>query len=324
MSVGTIDSCVCISVLRFFSKGIVTTSINNQKYLQTKGFAFFNKSRGCDDDLDLFKKTALMNRTEFFVALWNQYIQVTPQADSIHALFNERGEDVINDHVAFRTFDIKGFDLDRATELLATIGYEAFDSYTFPDKHLRAKAYRVPDDSNAPKVFFSELIRSELGEEAQAIINKVTRGLGGELTLSDLTGRYPFHKPTVDEYQSLANASEYAGWLSTMGYQANHFTVNVNALQTFELVEEVIELLLEHQYQLNEVGGRIKGTPADLLVQASTIADQITFEFSDGAVLDIPSCFYEFAHRFTSANGELFQGFVPNNANAIFESTDRR
>jgi hypothetical protein len=311
-------------VLRFFSKGIVTTSINNQKYLQTKGFASFNKSRGYDDDLDLFKKTALMNRTEFFVALWNQYIQVTPQADSIHALFNERGEDVINDHVAFRTFDIKGFDLDRATELLATIGYEAFDSYMFPDKHLRAKAYRVPDDSNAPKIFFSELIRSELGEEAQAIINKVTRGLEGELTLSDLTGRYPFHKPTFDEYQSLANASEYAGWLSTMGYQANHFTVNVNALQTLESVEEVIELLLEHQYQLNEVGGRIKGTPADLLVQASTIADQMTFEFSDGAVSDIPSCFYEFAHRFNESNGQLFQGFVPNNANAIFESTDRR
>jgi hypothetical protein len=265
-----------------------------------------------------------MNRTEFFTALWNQYIQVTPQAHRIQALFKARGENVINDHVAFRTFDIKGFDLDRASELLATIGYEAFDSYTFPDKHLRAKAFWVPDDSSAPKIFFSELIRAELDEEAQTIINELTRGLEGELTLFDLTGCYPFHKPTFDQYQSLANASEYAGWLSTMGYQANHFTVNVNALHTLQSVEEVIELLLEHQYQLNEVGGRIKGTPADLLVQASTIADQITFEFSDGAVSDIPSCFYEFAHRFNDTSGQLFQGFVPNNANAIFESTDRR
>jgi hypothetical protein len=292
--------------------------------LTTKGFAFLSKSRGCDDDLDLFKKTAPMNRTEFFIALWDQYIQVTPQAHSIHALFNERGEDVVNDHVAFRTFDVKGFDLDRATELLATLGYETFDSYTFPDKHLRAKAFWVPDDSSAPKIFFSELIRAELDEEAQTIINELTRGLEGELTLFDLTGCYPFHKPTLDQYQNLANTSEYAGWLSTMGYQANHFTVNVNALQTLESVEEVIELLLEHQYQLNEVGGRIKGTPADLLVQASTIADQKTFEFSDGAVSAIPSCFYEFAHRFNDSNGQLFQGFVPNNANAIFESTDRR
>jgi hypothetical protein len=265
-----------------------------------------------------------MDHTEFFAKLWSQYIQVTPQAHSIQALFNARGEDVINDHVAFRTFDIVGFDLDRASGLLATIGYEAFDHYTFPSKHLRAKAYRVPDDSKAPKIFFSELIRSELEKDAQAIIREVTKSLEGELTLTDLTGRYAFHRPTFDQYQALADVSEYAGWLSTMGYQANHFTVNVNALQTLGSIEEVIELLLGHQYQLNEVGGRIKGTPEDLLVQASTIADQITFEFSDGIVSDIPSCFYEFAYRLADSSGALFQGFVPNNANAIFESTDRR
>ncbi len=249
---------------------------------------------------------------------------MTPQASRIQALFNARGEHVINDHVAFRTFDIEGFDLDRATELLAAIGYEAFDNYTFPDKHLRAKAYRVLGDSSAPKIFFSELIRSELDSEAKAIIYEVTRGLEGELTLSDLAGCYPFHKPTLEQYRTLANASEYAGWLTTMGYQANHFAVNVNALQTLGSVDEVVELCLEHQYQLNEVGGRIKGTPADLLIQVSTIADQISFEFSDGIVSNIPSCFYEFAYRLADSNGELFQGFVSNNANAIFESTDRR
>ena len=76
-----------------------------------------------------------------------------------------------------------------------------------------------------------------------------------------------------------------------MGYQANHFTVNVNALRTLGSIEEVIELLLENQYHLNEVGGRIKGTPADLLIQASTIADQISFEFSDGIVSDVLAVF---------------------------------
>ena len=109
-----------------------------------------------------------------------------------------------------------------------------------------------------------------------------------------------------------------------MGYQANHFAVNVNALQNLGSIEEVIELGLEHQYQLNEVGGHIKGTPADLLIQASTIADQISFEFSDGIVFNIPSCFDEFAYRLADSDGELFQGLVPNNANTIFESTDRR
>ena len=265
-----------------------------------------------------------MNRTDFFAELWHQYVDVTPQAKSIQALFTSYGENVTNDHVAFRTFDIKGFDLNRASVLLATIGYEAFDHYTFPDKHLRAKAYRVPGDSRAPKIFFSELIRAELSYEAQSIINEITKDLKGTLALSDLTGDYPFYNPTLDQYKILANASEYAGWLSTMGYQANHFTVNVNALRTLGSIQEVVELLLENQYNLNEVGGRIKGTPADLLIQASTIADQISFEFSDAIISNVPSCFYEFAFRLPDSHGELFQGFVPNNANAIFESTDRR
>ena len=70
-----------------------------------------------------------MNRIDFFAKIWSQYIRMTPQAKRIQALFNARGEHVVNDHVAFRTFDIEGFDLDRATELLAAIGYEAFDNH---------------------------------------------------------------------------------------------------------------------------------------------------------------------------------------------------
>ena len=84
-----------------------------------------------------------MNRTDFFAELWHQYVDVTPQAKSIQALLMSYGENVTNDHVAFRTFDIKGFDLNRATELLATIGYEAFDHYTFPDGRTSAIASRM-------------------------------------------------------------------------------------------------------------------------------------------------------------------------------------
>ena len=265
-----------------------------------------------------------MDRDAFFTSLWNQYIRVTPQATDIQTLLTTRGERVVNDHVAFRTFDVKGYDLATVSNILASIGYKAFDSYTFPDKMLRANAYIVPGDSRAPKIFFSELIRSELDDESRSIIDEIITPLEGELTLADLTGSYPFAKPTAGQYKKLADISEYAGWLSTMGYQANHFTVSVNSLRTLGSIEELIELLIEQNYHLNEVGGYIKGTPKDLLVQASTIADRIHFEFSDGLASDVPSCFYEFAYRFNDSDGQLFQGFVPNNANAIFESTDRQ
>jgi hypothetical protein len=189
---------------------------------------------------------------------------------------------------------------------------------------LRALAFVVPDDPTAPKVFFSELLCEAFDAEIQSIIQDLTSPLDDSLSLHDLLGSYPFKTPTLQQYSMLADASEYAGWLSTMGYQANHFTVNINALTTLHSIDDVIHLLEDHHYPLNAVGGIKKGLPEDLLVQASTLADSVGFTFADGQQQAVPSCFYEFAHRFADRSGELFQGFVPTNANAIFESTDRR
>ena len=37
----------------------------------------------------------------------------------------------------------------------------------------------------------------------------------------------------------------------------------------------------------------------------------------------IPCCYYEFAKRYTQADGKLFRGFVAQSADKIFESTKR-
>jgi len=68
----------------------------------------------------------------------------------------------------------------------------------------------------------------------------------------------------------------------------------------------------------------IKGLPENQLVQASTLADTARFTFADGQTHEVPTCFYEFAKRYPDAHGQLFQGFVPANANAIFDSTARQ
>ena len=41
---------------------------------------------------------------ELFSTLWRQYVAITPDADSIHQLLSERGERIVNDHIALRTF----------------------------------------------------------------------------------------------------------------------------------------------------------------------------------------------------------------------------
>lgn len=75
---------------------------------------------------------------------------------------------------------------------------------------------------------------------------------------------------------------------------------------------------------LNSVGGEIKGSPAVLLEQASTLADMQHVEFANGDEHLIATCFYEFALRHPQADETLFQGFVEGSADKIFDSTNSR
>jgi hypothetical protein len=107
------------------------------------------------------------------------------------------------------------------------------------------------------------------------------------------------------------------------GYCANHFTVRVNDLKRFPSLNAVNELLESHGFRLNHSGGTIKGSAAARLEQSSTLADTQSVAFVDG-VHEIPSCYYEFARRYPLPDGREFSGFVADQADRIFESTDFR
>ena len=51
-------------------------------------------------------------------------------------------------------------------------------------------------------------------------------------------------------------------------------------------------------------------------------SDKQSVDFKDAGKQEISSCYYEFAQRFKQKDGRLFQGFVPDSADKIFESTD--
>ncbi len=124
-------------------------------------------------------------------------------------------------------------------------------------------------------------------------------------------------------YNRLLEESEYAAWVAAFGYRPNHFTVSINHLEQFSTIREVNEFLKDHQFELNQAGGEVKGTPESFLEQSSTMANSVEVDFIDTS-LTIPSCFYEFALRHPMASGELFKGFIASSADKIFESTDAR
>ena len=263
-----------------------------------------------------------MSIESFIAELWQSYQEVTPQATAIHQLFLENGESVINDHVAFRTFNKSPIDLEKIRGLLEQLGYQYAETYHFDEKRLRAYSF-VPPARNFPLIFASELLTEQLSESSQSIINQLLAQIPEALTESPevLSAGLLWKPPTWDQYKKLRAESEYAAWLSTMGMRPNHFTISVNHLKKMDEIGDVMTAVRMSGFNLNGIGGIVKGSPSLLLEQGSTMADKIDFEFGDGECHAIPTCFYEFAKRYKNSNQELFTGFIKESANLIFGST---
>lgn len=261
----------------------------------------------------------------FFKNLWNDYTRLAPQAKAIHQLFRQTYQcPVINDHVAFRTFGRSPLSIDRLEPLLASIGYLPCDEYHFEQKKLFARSYVHPSPTS-PLIFLSELNWWQLSPPSQAIISEIIARIPENAASNISVFWEGLQWPVIhwNNYQQLETDSEYAAWLSAHGLHANHFTVSVNALPAGTQIAHVTELLRINGYPLNQAGGEIKGSESDQLMQASTLAPDIPVQFANAVTQNIPGCYYEFAQRFTTPNGELFKGFVPASADKIFESTDR-
>lgn len=262
-----------------------------------------------------------MTIDELLDTLWQDYVATTPQAERIQRLLRDRGEHVQNDHIALRTYGMPGIGLDVLARPFEALGWRERERYRFHDKRLVAK-YWQHDDPTLPKVFISELCTHELSAAAHQIIEKLVRQLPADFgARSDLPWAGRPWTVRRAEYESLLIESEYAAWLAAFGFRVNHFTVAVNSLTTFPDLESLNAFLVDHGFTLNESGGAIKGSRAELLEQSSTRAEAVVVTFADGT-LRIPSCYYEFARRYRMPDGSWFEGFVPASADKIFESTD--
>jgi hypothetical protein len=264
-----------------------------------------------------------MEIDDFLAGLWADYVAITPLAARVHALLAARGETVINDHVALRTYGAPGIGIDALARPFERLGWEPRDRYRFDDKHLQARYWQHPDPTR-PKVFISELVLAEMPASVQAtiasLLAQLPAGFGARPDLPTAGRPWQVDHAT---YRALLDHSEYAAWVAAFGFRVNHFTVDLNRTKLGS-VQAINDLLRGAGFTLNEAGGAIKGTPTDLLEQSSTRAEEVDVAFADGTHR-VPSCYYEFARRYPipgAGDGALFQGFVPASADKIFESTD--
>jgi hypothetical protein len=264
-----------------------------------------------------------MELKNIFDRLWRDYSDYNPSVRKIYDLFINEGEEVVNDHIALRTLDIPEISIEVLAKPFTSAGYVPKGEYIFKDKNLFARHFEHPGDENAPRVFISQLIL----KQCSAFIQDIFRNLvgtsypdkfsSGELIFSGTL----FDPLSYDVYNRLRKESEYAAWFYVFGFRANHFTVSINSLKKYDNIYKVNDLIKRNGFVLNSSGGEIKGTAGDLLQQSSTMADIVTINFREGSY-NIPSCYYEFAQRFTGSDGKLYGGFNARSADKIFESTD--
>lgn len=258
-----------------------------------------------------------------FDRLWKDYSDQNPSVKRIYDLFINEGEEVVNDHIAFRTLDINEINIDVLARPFTSGGYGPKGEYFFRDKHLFAKHFEHPFDRNAPRVFISQLILKECSPFIQETFSSLMRLTDqSKFTSREMIFSGSLFKPlSYEVYCRMRDESEYAAWFYVFGFRANHFTVSINSLKKYNDIVKVNDLLIGQGFILNSSGGMIKGTPADLLQQSSTMADIVTVNFIEGTY-EIPSCYYEFAQRYPGSDSKLYSGFIASSADKIFESTN--
>lgn len=264
-----------------------------------------------------------MKLDQIFQRLWNTYTAQNPAVQQVYDLFVSEGERVVNDHIAFRTFDDPRVNIDVLAKPFLANGYKEKGKYEFKEKKLFARHYEHPTDKEAPRVFISELLTANFSPFLQDTIRKAIDQISMDKIHVDgliFSGRV-WEQPSYEAYNKLKEESEYAAWLYVYGFCANHFTVSVNYLEKYNSLEKVNNLLKDNGFLINDSGGEIKGTPEELLEQSSIKSGIIAIDFKEGT-FEIPGCYYEFARRYQDVNGKLYSGFIAKSADKIFESTN--
>ncbi len=285
--------------------------------------------------------------SELLNGLFKSYAQNVPDVGRITQALISRGiiskqEDIVNDHIAFRTLGVPHLGIASLESIFLHFGYTKKDAYRFNEKKLNAYWY-APPAPQYPRIFISELCVEELSSAAQQIIYRYTQEVQKDpaqaLNLNDTQALLDFfHKPlwalpSWEDYERLLKESEYAAWVIYNRYYLNHYTVSVHEMpEPLNTLLAFNNFLSEIGIRMNTAGGIIKTSPDGLLLQSSTVAQTIMAEFSDHQQHEISGSYVEFAERrplpeYSNINPLELQreqrreGFEAGNADKIFEST---
>ncbi len=304
------------------------------------------------------KKTAQEIATELFSRLWQQFIERVPYAATYKEMVESKGGKVVNDHIAFRTFNTRTGEqpggILAIRHILTCLEYRPVEKYKFPKEKLSAVHFEHPNKT-LPKIFVSQLEVENLPEWVQLLIQGAVKDtsyllsdksiellnvlkVNGELPseaagflLDDLFRyfRRPWGIPNKEDVLKLNDVSQYAAWVMLHGNSVNHFTALINHqdVEDWPDLDATVEAMKAAGVPMKE---KIEGEKGNKLRQTATLAVKEDVEVKgENGIENIiwTYAYYELAERgFVTENGEkkLFDGFLGEQAARLFGLTKTR
>ena len=91
-----------------------------------------------------------MKYQDIFERLWQDYITQNPASKKVYELLTREGETIVNDHIAFRTFNHPLIGIDALAKVFVKNGYKVKQDYHFKKKKLYAKHFEHKTDPQHP------------------------------------------------------------------------------------------------------------------------------------------------------------------------------
>ena len=188
--------------------------------------------------------------------LMSRYLDRVPDANRAVSLFTKKGDQIINDHIAFRSIHIESI-----LKIFLHLGYTVRMNdatnrpFNFESKKLTA-VWLKHKNENAPRIFVSQFRFTQGSKELQNIVSAYLSNWKDPIDQLDLndanaineylhTAQWP--TPTYADYKAIQEESEYVSWVLYNKYYLNHFTLSVHELASFEFNQELNIVLKNYQ-----------------------------------------------------------------------------
>ena len=171
-----------------------------------------------------------MDLSTYLKVNFSRYKSLAPSAEKIHQLLSNKNVNVINDHIALRTVNLKHISKEVCSDYFLNQGYEINGSYSFEEKKLEAIHL---EKVGQPKIFISELKLECFNSSAQEIIKKTLNTIPDHISSIQLLNYGRKWSLSFRDYQLVFDQSPYAAWCLAIGFCPNHFTIDIDSLDGF-------------------------------------------------------------------------------------------